>query len=176
MKKFLIISIVFALFAMLTITTVNAVSGATIVEDIYNLGKKYGVTEADKVRGERYIADNPMTDEQAQAIYEKALEGVKILEKAGVTDVKKLDKQLTKEQKKEFEAICQEAAKIINLSLIYNNGVVDVYKDGKKIDTYTFTDNGLVYTGNRTYLFIVIPVVAVIALTTVYIVKKRVNE
>ena len=172
MKKLIAISLVFLMVAMFATTTVKAVSGATIVEDIYNLGKKYGFTEADKVKGERYVADNPVTDEQATAIYAKAQEAVKVLEEAGATNVKKLDEQLTHDQKVKFEEICQEAASILGLTLTYKNGNAEVYKDGKLIDVYTFTDK-LPYTGNTVSIIVVVPAVAVIALATFVIVRKK---
>ena len=179
MKKLLTLAIVFALLATLTITTVKAVSGATIVDDIYALGKKYGLTEADRVRAERYVADNPITDEEAEAIYARALEAIKILEEAGATDVKKLDTQLNAEERKAFEEKCQEAAGIIGLTLTYVNGNVEVYKDGKKVDTFTFTDGKLAYTGNSTNIGVVVgSSVAVVALVAVAFVarKKFINE
>lgn len=173
MKKIFLISILFIMIAILFSTTVNAVTGATIVNDIYNLGIKYGFTEADKVRGERYVADNPITDEQAAAIYAKAQEAAKYLEETGATNVKKLDTQLTKEQKLKFENLCQEAAGIIGLTLTYKDGNVEVYKAGKKIDTYTFTDGKLPYTGNTMSIISIVASVAVIALATFVIVKRK---
>lgn len=173
MKKLIVLSIVFLMVVMFTAPTVRAVSGATIVDDIYNLGKKYGFTEADKLRGERYVADNPITDEQAVAIYAKAQEAFKYFEGTNATNVKKLDTQFTKEEKIKFEALCQEAASIIGLTLTYNNGNVDVYKNGKKIDTYTFTDGKLPYTGNSMNLVLVVSSVAVIALATFVIAGKK---
>ena len=179
MRKLLTIALVFTLLLMIAITTVKAVSGATIVDDIYALGKKYGFTQADRLRGERYVADNPITDEQAEAIYAKALEAVKILEDAGAKNVKKLDKELNAEQKVAFEAKCQEAAGLIGLTLVYKNGNVEVYKNGKKIDTYTFTDDKLAYTGNSSNIGVVVgSSVAVIALVAVAFLarKKFINE
>ena len=173
MKKLIIISIVFMMVAMFTVSTVKAVSGATIVNDIYNLGKKYGFTESDKLRADRYVADNPITDEQATAIYAKAEEAIKYLEETDAKNVKKLDTQLTKEQKLKFENLCQEAASIVGVTLTYNNGNVDVYKNGKKIDTYTFTDGKLPYTGNNINVILVVSSVAVIALATFAIVRKK---
>ena len=172
MKKLITISIVFIMVAMLAITTVKAVSGATIVDDIYNLGKKYGLTESDKVRAERYVADNPVTDEQASAIYAKAEEAIKVLEEAGATNVKKLGTELTAEQKSKFEALCQEAAGILGLTLTYKDGYVEVYKDGKKIDTYTFGGK-LPYTGNVVSIVVIVSAVVVIALATFVIVRKK---
>ena len=179
MKKLLTMALVFVLVSMVAITTVKAVSGATIVDDVYALGKKYGLTEADKARADRYVADNPITDEEAATIYAKAQESIKILEEAGATDVKKLDTQLNAEQRAAFEAKCQEAASVIGLTLTYNNGNVEVYKDGKKIDTFTFTDGKLAYTGNSSNIGMVVgSSVAVVALIAVAFVarKKFIND
>ena len=174
MKKILMFSLLFLLITTIFTTTVKAVSGSTIVDDVYNLGIKYGFTEADKLRGERYVADNPITDEQAEIIYEKAKEAAAYLEQTGATDVKKLNTQLTKEQKKQFEQICQEAASVIELKLTYRDGMVDVYKEGKLIDTYTFTDGKLVYTGNNINFTLIGTIIAVVALVSaVFIIKKK---
>ena len=172
MKKLIAISLVFLMVAMFATTTVKAVSGATIVDDVYNLGKKYGLTEADKARADRYVADNPITDEQAATIYAKAQAAVQVLEEAGATDVKKLGEQLTADQKTKFEALCQEAASVLGLTLTYKDGYVEVYKDGKKIDTFTFT-NKLPYTGNTVSIIVVVSAVVVMALATFVIVRKK---
>ena len=172
MKKTLSITTLFIMIIMLLGVTVNAVTGASLVDDLYALGKKYGVTEADKVKAERYVADNPITDEQAEAIYAKAKETVKLLDEAGVTDGNKLDTQLTKEQRDKLEKIAKEAADIIGVTLTYKNGTVEVYKEGKKIDVYTF-EKKAAYTGNNISL-VVVSSVAVIALVAVaFVVRKK---
>lgn len=176
MKKLVTITTLFIMVVMLLGVAVNAVTGASLVDDLYALGKKYGVTEADKVKAERYVADNPITDEQATAIYAKAQEAVKLLDEAGVTDGSKLDTQLTKEQREKLEKIAQEAADIIGVTLTYKNGTVEVYKDGKKIDVYTFGfDKKAPYTGNNTNItLVVVSSVAVIALVAVaFVVRKK---
>ena len=174
MKKILIISIVFIMLAAFASTTVKAVSASTLPEDLYNLGKEYKVTEADKARGERYIKDNPITDEQAEEIYAKAQEAVAILKEAGATDVKKLDTQLNADQRSRFKAICQEAADVFGVILVYKNGTVEIYKDGKKIDVYTFADEDkLSYTGNNVNIVLVVSVIALVSITTAFIVRKK---
>ena len=172
MKKTLIISILFVMITLLAATTVNAVTATSIVNDVYELGKKYGVTNADKVKGERYIADNPITDAQAEIIYAKAKEAVAILEEAGVTNVKKLDTQLNKDQKLRFKNICQEGADVLGVTLVYRNGEVDVYKDSKKIDTYTFTDK-LSYTGSNVNVVLVISLITISTISAVFIIRKK---
>ena len=174
MKKILVISIIFIILASVLATTVKAVSAATIVDDVYALGKKYGFTEADRIKGERYIKDNPITDVQAQIIYEKAQEALKVFEEAGATDVKKLETQLNAEQRSKFKALCQEGADVLGVILVYKNGTVEVYKDGKKIDVYTFTDsNKLSYTGNSINIVLVVSGIAIISIATALIIRKR---
>ena len=173
MKKIITIATIFILVAMLATTMVNAATKDSLVNDLYALTSKYGVTEADKIKAERFLSDNSITDEQANQIYAKAKEAIKVLEEAGVTDVKKLDTQLTKEQKLKFQSLSQEAASIAGVTLTYKNGVVEVYKNGKKIEAFTFTNGKLAYTGNNINIVLVVSSVAVIALATVYIVRKK---
>ena len=174
MKKIVTITTLFIMIVMLLGVVVNAVTASSLVDDLYALGKKYGVNEADKVKAERYLADNPITDAQAQAIYAKAEEAVKLLDSAGVTDGKKLEEQLTKEQRDQLEKIAQEAADIIGVTLTYKNGTVEAYKDGKKLDVFTF-DGKAAYTGNNTNITLVVASsVAVIALVAVaFVVRKK---
>lgn len=172
MKKLVTIAIIFVMVLMLT-TTVNAATKDSLINDLYSLTSKYGVTETDKVKAERFLLDNTITDEQANQIYEKAKEAIKVLEEAKVTDVKKLEKQLTKEQALKFQSISQEAASIVGATLIYKNGAVEVYKSGKKIETFTFTDCKLAYTGNNLNIALVVSLVVIIALVTAFIVRKK---
>ena len=173
MKKIITIATIFILVAMLATTMVNAATTDSLVNDLYALTSKYGVTEADKIKAERFLSDNSITDEQANQIYAKAKEAIKVLEEAGVTDVKKLDTQLTKEQKLKFQSLCQETADIVGVTLTYRNGTAEVYKNGKKVEVFYFTDGKLAYTGNNINIVLVVSSVAVIALATVYIVRKK---
>lgn len=173
MKKIVTISTIFVMVVMFATTIVSATTKESLVNDLYALTSKYGVTEADKVKAERFLTEYPITDEKANEIYAKATEAIKVLEDAGVTDVKKLDTQLTKQQKIKFEALCQETAGLVGARLIYRNGTVEVYKDGKKVEVFYFTDGKLAYTGNNMNIVLVVSSVAVIALATVYIVRKK---
>lgn len=173
MKKIVTITMIFIMVVMLETTIVSAATKDSLVNDLYALTSKYGVTEADKVKAERFLTEYPITDEKANQIYAKATEAIKVLEDAGVTDVKKLYTQLTKQQKIKFEALCQETASLVGARLIYKNGTVEVYKDGKKVEVFYFTDGKLAYTGNNMNIVLVVSSVAVIALATAYIVRKK---
>ena len=169
MKKLVTMATIFVIVAMLATTMVSAATKDSLVNDLYALTSKYGVTQADKVKAERFLTDNSITDEQANQIYAKAKEAVKVLEDAGVTDVNKL----TAEQKQKVQSICQEAANIIGVTLTYKDGAVEVYKDGKKIETFTFTNGKLAYTGNNTNIVLVVSSVAVIALATALVLRNK---
>lgn len=173
MKKIVTIATIFLMVVMFATTIVSAATKDSLVNDLYALTSKYGVTEADKVKADRFLTEYPITEDQANQIYGKATEAIKILEDAGVTDVKKLDTQLTKQQKLKFQSLCQEAADIVGVTLTYRNGTAEVYKNGKKIEVFYFTDGKLAYTGNNINIVLVVSSVAVIALATVYIVRKK---
>ena len=108
MKKTLIISILISIILMLGGSVVNATTSATLADDLYAKGEKYGMTTADKVRIERYLSENPVTDEQANQIMSKADEAVAVMENAGVTNYNKL----TQDKKSELKTIAKEAADV----------------------------------------------------------------
>ena len=173
MKKIVTIATIFLMVVMFATTIVSAATKDSLVNDLYALTSKYGVTEADKIKAERFLTEYPITDEKANEIYAKAIEAIKVLEDAGVTDIKKLETQLTKQQKIKLEALCQEIASLVGVTLTYRNGTAEVYKNGKKIEVFYFTDGKLAYTGNNINIVLVVSSVAVIALATVYIVRKK---
>ena len=127
------------------------------------------MTSADKVKIERYLADNPVTDEEANAIVAKADEAVKVMEDAGVSSYS----ELTSAQKSQLKTIANEAASIIGLTLKFSVGKVEIYKDGKLIETVTSTNGKLAYTGNNTAV-VVASSLAIIALVAV-VAKKRLS-
>lgn len=48
------------------------------------------MTSADKVKVERYLSENPVTDEQANTLVAKADEAIAIMEQAGTKGYNKL--------------------------------------------------------------------------------------
>ena len=169
MKKLISIAILFVMVAMLATTMVSAATSSTLANDLYALGAKYGLTSADKVKIERYLADNPVTDAQANQVMAKAQEAVAIMENAGVTDVK----SLTAEQKNQLKSVANEAASVVGLTLTYKSGSVEIYKDGKLVETVTSSNGKLAYTGNNVNLVLVVSSVAVVALATGFVVRKK---
>lgn len=181
MKKLLTISILFVMVLAMCTTMVSATTKAELADQLYAIGSKYGATASDKIKVERYLADNDLTDAQATAIVEKANQIAAVMDAAGVTDPKKL----TADQKNQIKALANEAASIARVSLVFKNNDVEVYKNGKLVDTqkspiYTATSgNGtasssakLVYTGNNSYIAIALG--SVVALAGLVIVGKKV--
>lgn len=162
MKKTLLISILVAIILMAYATVVNATTTSTLADEIYSKGKKYGVTSADKVKIERYLSENEVSDEDANQIISKVDEAVAVMEKAGV--VKYGD--LTQSQRDELKTIAKEAADIIDVKLVYKSGSVEIYDNqGKLIETVASNNGKLAYTGNdSTNVVLTVSVIAVIAL------------
>lgn len=168
MKKILTIAITFVMVAMVAVNS-YATTSSELADTLYNKGSKYGMTSADKVKIERYLADNPVTDAEANSIVAKADEAVKVMENAGVTSYK----DLTAEQKSELKTIANEAASIAGLTLKFGTASVEVYKDGKLIETVTSNNGKLAYTGSNTAI-VVVSSLAIIALVAV-VAKKRLS-
>ena len=173
MKKSIVISILTAIIVMACATLVNAATTSTLADELYTKGKKYGMTSADKVKIERYLAENPVTDDQANAIVAKADEAIAVMEKAGVTNYDKL----TKAQKNEIKSVATEAAKIVDLKLVFNKKSVAIYnKDGKLVETVSNTNGKLAYTGNVVNVVVLATtVVALVAVSAVVARKRIVN-
>ena len=169
MKKTLTIALLAIITIMALATGVNAATSSTLADELYAKGSKYGMTSADKVKIERYLADNPVTDAEANSIVAKADEAVKVMENAGVTSYK----DLTAEQKSELKTIANEAASIAGLTLKFGTASVEVYKDGKLIETVTSNNGKLAYTGSNTAI-VVVSSLAIIALVAV-VAKKRLS-
>lgn len=168
MKKILTIAITFVMVAMVAVSS-YATTSSELADTLYNKGSKYGMTSADKVKIERYLADNPVTDAEANSIVAKADEAVQVMENAGVTSYK----DLTAEQKSELKTIANEAASVAGLTLKFGTSSVEIYKDGKLIETVTSNNGKLAYTGSNTAI-VVVSSLAIIALVAV-VAKKRLS-
>lgn len=167
-KTFITISIIIAVILLGTIN-VNAASNTELINKVYKIGSQYGLTSADKVKIERYLADNPVTEEEADTLISKAEEIDAIMKKAGVTDPTKLSQA----DKDKILSIANEASSILKVSLVIKNGNIEVYKDGKLIESRSVDNGKLAYTGNNSYVIFGILAVAIVALVIVCIMKKR---
>lgn len=172
MKKTLAIVLLAIIAIMALATGVNAATSSTLADELYTKGAKYGMTSADKVKIERYLAENPVTDAQANKLLAKADEAIAVMEEAGVTSYSKL----TAAQKNSIKSIATEAAKEINLKLVFKTKSVEIYNvDGKLIETVSNTNGKLAYTGNTINVVLAVSAVAVLAVATVVVRKRIVN-
>ena len=170
MKKSFIISILTAIIIMACATIVNA---STLADELYAKGQKYGMTTAEKVKIERYVSENTVTDDQANAIIAKADEAIAVMEKAGTTDYNKLSSA----QKEQLKAIANSAADIVDVKLVFKNGYVEIYDNtGKLIETVGQNNGKLAYTGNNVNVVLTTSVIAVIALAITVVTKRTVHE
>ncbi len=170
MRKLLTSVLLMVMLVMVVAPFVNAATSDTLADDLYAKLSAYGMTSAEKVKVERYLADNSVTDEQANTILAKADEAIAIMDAEGTKDIS----ALSADAKNRIIAIAQEAASTIGLTLVFKSGTVEVYKDGVLIETATLSNGDkLVYTGNNINVFLVVASVAVIALATTVVVRKR---
>ncbi len=168
MKKFLTVSLLFVMLVMAFATVVNAATSADLADKLYAKGSKYGMTSADKVKIERFLADNPVTDADADKILAKADEAVAVMERAGAKNYS----ELTAGEKSELKAIANAAADIAGVKLVFKTSSVEVYKDGKLIETVTNNSGKLAYTGNNVNMVLVVSSIAVIALAITVVAKR----
>ena len=173
MKKTLIVSILMSIILFVGASVVSAATTETLADELYVKGKKYGMTTADKVRIERYLSENPVTDEQANQIMSKADEAVAVMENAGVTNYNKL----TQDTKSELKAIAKETADIVDAKLVFKSGSVEIYDaNGKLIETVAQNNGKLAYTGNNSVnVVLTVSVIAMIALAITVGGKKIAN-
>lgn len=169
MKKLISTAILLVMVVLLSAGMVNAATNATLANDLYAIGAKYGMTSADKVKIERYLADNPVTDAEANQVIAKANETASIMEEAGVTNVK----DLTAEKKEQVKTLLNEAANIVGVTLTFKSGAVEVYKDGKLVETLGTANGKLAYTGNNVNVVLVVSSVAVVALVAGFVARKK---
>ena len=171
MKKSIVIAILFVMLVCVATTFANATTSSELAEKLYNMGSKYGVTSADKVKMERYLADNPVTEDQANKIVAEAEAAVKVMENAGKTNYK----DLTADEKATLKTKANNVASILGVTLTYKTGAVEVYKDGKLIETISSKDGKLAYTGNTLNIALVASVISIVAVAAVIARKKLVN-
>ena len=170
MKKILTSVLLMVMLVMVVAPFVNAAKSETLADDLYAKLSAYGMTSSDMVKVQRYLADNPVTDAQANTILGKADEAIAIMDAEGTKDIR----ELSEEAKNNIISIAQEAASTIGLTLSFKNGTVEIYKDGVLIESATLSNGDkLVYTGNSINVSLIVATVAVIALATTFVVRKR---
>ena len=168
MKKVLSV-ILLIVIVMACATNVKAIASSELSSRLYSIGAKYGMTQSDKIKIDRYLADYPITSAKADQVLAKAEEVANIMENAGVTDIR----DLMPEQKEQVQEIANEAASIVGVTLTYVSGVIDVYKDGKLIEVLGVSGGKLAYTGNNVNVLLIVSTVAILALTTFFVAERK---
>ena len=170
MKKIISIVAIFAILMVGAMSAVNAASSSTLADQLYAIGSKYGMTAADKVKMERYLSENALSNSDCDDILAKAKEADEIMQENGTTDYKSLPADV----KAQLKSLANQAASIAGVTLDFKSDRIDVYKDGKWINS--FGSSNLVPTGAQDNTALVVSSVAVIALAATAITvatKKR---
>lgn len=168
MKK--ILTVLLAIIMVMGVfTAVNATTSSELANEIYKVGKPYGMSEANRVKIERYLSENPVKDSEADQILAKAKEVAKVFADAGV----KKYSELSDSQKEKVKSIAVEAGKIIDLTVKFGTKAVEIYKNGKLIETVYYDGDKLLYTGNNVTPIIVVSSVVVIALVAGFALRKK---
>lgn len=170
MKKILSIVTLIVIVTILATTNVFATTNAELPQALLDIGSKYGMTNADKVRIERYLSDYPVTEEQANQLVAKAQNIAKVMDDAGKTKIN----ELTSTELSKVKTIANEAANIANVTLKFNTNNVEVYKNGKRIETIKNENGKLAYTGNDVNVALVVSLISVVALSAGIIVRKKI--
>lgn len=175
MKKVLSILLLVAMIFGVA-TTVNA---ATANEQFLSYlkagfevaGEKLTLTEADLVKVERYLNEYPLTEEQLTELKAQIEAVVNYMNEQGTAN----PYDLTKSEKEVVFSMAKEAASIIDAELKINtqDNTMTLYKDGKAVETVTVSNGKLVYTGNNYTSIIVVSIIAIIAVATAIISKKK---
>ena len=169
MRKILVSILLIIVLVGVLATTSKATTNVELIEFAKSnhtvSGKSIGLTAENKIKVERYLT---VTDAQAGAIMAKANELIALMGAAGVSD----PSELSSSDKEKFMQIAQEGADVIGVKLVFHAHSVDVYKDGKLIESATL-GNKLAYTGNNINLALVISLVTIFALATTGFAAKK---
>lgn len=134
MKKILVMTMLVVMMIIVATTTVFA--AGNLADQIYSMGKTYGVTAEHKVEMERYFNQHPATEEQENYVISKAKEAIAVMESAGVKDVTKLSEA----DLKKVQNLVKDAANKLGLKIEFSsNGVKIAGASGEKIKELTFT-------------------------------------
>ncbi len=168
MKKIISIAILFVMVALLATTVVNAATSSTLADQLYAIGQKYGMKASEKVKMERYLADNKLSDAKCDEILALAQEADQIMKENGETDYTKLPADI----KAQLKSLANQAASVAGVTLTFSADGIHVYKDGKLIENLTESST-LPYTGNNVNSILVVSSVAVVALATIFVARKK---
>lgn len=154
-------------FAMSQSDFVSYVSKAYTIN-----GATFQITSSQKVKLEKYLADHPITESEADQMRAKFDNVIAYIESTGAKSVD----AMTKSQKETLLAKANEVAAVVGVNITYNSSdkVLEFYKDGVKITTVALK-GGLVQTGSSNYMYVVAPVAAVVLVIGGIVFYKKVR-
>ena len=144
MKKLISILAIFAILMVGAMSVVKAATTETLPDELYSIGSKYGMKESDKLRMVRYLSDYPLSDEKCNEILALANQADKIMQENGTTDYKSLPTDV----KAQLRTLANDAASIAGVTLNFSADGIEVYKDGKLVESVSESGT-LPYTGNN---------------------------
>lgn len=178
MKKLLRVFVLVAFVALVSTTVVNATVNDDLLAELsktYTIaGKSVSMTAADKVRVERYLSEHTVTEAQKDTVLAKLNAIIDIMNAEGVSDVAKLSEA----KKQNAINLAKEGASALNLTLVADtvSNTVKVYdNNGKLVESAKVVDGKLAYTGSNSIVYVVVSAVALIAVATVVVSRKKVN-
>ncbi len=170
MKKLLTIALLFVMLTMVLVTVVNAATTDTIANELYAIGSKYGMKEAEKVKMEKYLHDYPLSDADCNRILALAQQADQIMKDNNTTSYKSLPSDV----KAKLKSLAIEAADIAGVELDFKTDGIDIYKNSTLIESITASTIGqLAYTGNNVNIAVVVSSVVAIAMVATVVVRKK---
>lgn len=188
MKKItkVMLALVMAIVALTVFTTKsNAMTANELKDYICNdkgiNGTKLIIRDADKVKVEKFFANNEMTDAQADQIKAIIDKGVALMNADGASEPNQLS---SKAKKQELLSYAQEAAAVMGLTVSYDatEERLDIYKNGVLYDSLNWgvtesskgsTESALVQTGSTNYVYIVVVGIMLIAGIMLVVSRKK---
>ena len=170
MKKLLTIALLFVMLTMVLVTVVNAATTDTIANELYAIGSKYGMKEAEKVKMVKYLHDYPLSDADCNRILALAQQADQIMKDNNTTSYKSVSSDV----KAKLKSLAIEAADIAGVELDFKTDGVDIYKNGTLIESITASTVGqLAYTGSNVNIAVVVSSVVAIAMVATVVVRKK---
>lgn len=177
LSKVLVMAVLMLALVLVSFS-VNAYSNSDLISYVndgsYTLGgKTYSLSDKDKVALTNYLTENPVSDEDANAIRANVEAIIAEVEATGVKSIEEIDANVMAEITKLAQAAGARAG--LDISIDSAKGTVTIAtEDGAVLVSTTYvgeeTSDKLLYTGTNSLVF-VLPVLAIVAVAI--IVKKR---
>ena len=170
MRRILTVLVLAVMLIVATLPVVNASNSNTLPDELYEIGAYYGMTENDRVKMQQYLRQYPLSDADCNTILDLAKQAQQIMIANNARDYHSLPESI----QKQLQALALKAADIAGVTLDFKARRIDVYKEGKWINS--FGESNLVPTGANGNIALVASSIAVIALAAAAITiasKKR---